>query len=159
MKRFAYRHPIIIGLIVGFLIGIILTLLWPAPGAAHPLPPRASGVPGLHLICKAVGKCTDSVPRPLEPCTHGDDGLQKELYDPYLDTYVTWECHCPIFWDERDCGWRRISLSHHWNLSPVSDVHRRWVRDRMRRCPSIVCKTVWVRHYWPTLYALGGRRV
>lgn len=124
--------------------------------AAHPLP-KGSPLPGLHKVCTAIGHCRDQIPRPLEPCRHGDDGEQRDLYDPYLDTYVTWECHCPSFYDERDCGWRRINLSHHWNLSPVTNVARRWVRDRMRLCPSIVCKYVWTRHYWPTLYALGGR--
>lgn len=123
--------------------------------SAHPLP-KGSTLPGLHRICSTIGVCRDQVPRPTGPCQHSNDGQQKQLYDPYLDTFVTWECHCPIFYDERECHWRRINLTHHWTIAPVTDVHRRYVRDRMRRCASIVCKGEWVRHYWPTLYALDG---
>ena len=123
---------------------------------AHPNPKgwSASTNP-LHVICKAVGKCKDPVPRPgpAQPCTPANDGAIEIVWDPRLQVYVTWECRCTP-----QCHWRRLDITHAVGL-PWAPPHKRVVMDAMRACKSIVCERVWVAHFYPTQWIFGKAAV
>lgn len=119
--------------------------------AAHPLP-KSSPWPGLHKACQAVGVCHEWAPRPIPDCTPANEGQEFEIEDPKLGAIVTWVCRCPPM---QECNWFRVRIRPKdvFNWQPEK---RRWVWDKQRACPSIVCKFRRFRHYYPTLYAQGG---
>ena len=108
-----------------------------------------------HIICKALGKCKDPVPRvgPKQACTPANDGAVEIVWDNRLEVYVTWECRCG---PDPGCHWYRQDITHSKGL-PWAPPHKRVVMDAMRACKSIVCKKVWVPHFYPTQWIFGKR--
>lgn len=129
-----------------FLVGALVTALaFPSVADAHPV-----GWSIHKALCKvSIGKCTDPPPKPgpQTPCPgEVQVGTIETIWDARLGAYVEWICTAD--------GWRRHrivpAVSLPWeppNPVPVLDSHR--------ACKSIVCKRIWVKHYFAVRWVFG----